>query len=43
MKKYALGLKKVVEDAIKDEDINIAHSLLAKHGKRFRIEEDVKS
>ena len=40
MGKYAPGLKRVFEDAIEEEDIGIARSLLAKHGKRFTIEED---
>jgi len=40
MGKYAPGLKRAFDDAIEEEDLDIARSLLAKHGKRFSIEED---
>jgi hypothetical protein len=42
MKKYAPGLRESLDSAIEDEDLNIAEALLAKHGKRFKIEDELK-
>ena len=41
MRKYAPNLKKALDSSIEQEDISLAKDLLAKHGLRFRIEEDL--
>jgi hypothetical protein len=40
MRRYVPGLRKALEEAIEEEDISIARRLLAKHGKRLRVEEN---
>lgn len=40
MQKYAPDLSKKLTREVEEEDIIIAKTLLAKHGKKFRIEED---
>jgi hypothetical protein len=39
MKKYAPDLRRFLDSAIEDEDLEIAQALLAKHGKKFVIED----